>query len=55
MERFALPADVDADHVTASYAHGAIELHVPRTDGGDDPAKVPIARRFAMNPDASGV
>ena len=32
-ERFTLPTDVDADRVTASYSRGALELHVPRTNG----------------------
>jgi HSP20 family molecular chaperone IbpA len=55
-ERFALPGDVDAARVTASYSHGEIELHAPRTNGfGPEPRKVPIMRRFAINPDASGV
>ena len=55
-ERFQLPADVDTDRVTAVYAHGALELHAPRTNGGSKtPRKVPIERRFGVNPDASGV
>jgi HSP20 family molecular chaperone IbpA len=55
-ERFQLPADVDADAVTAVYAHGALELHAPRTKGGrKEPRKVPIVHRTAVNPDASGV
>ena len=56
VERFALPDDVDAAHVTASYARGQIDLHAPRTDGIEMKSrKVPIARRFAVNADASGV
>lgn len=55
-ERFQLPADVDAELVTATYRHGALELHAPRTNGGPPtPRKVPIEHRFAINPDASGV
>jgi HSP20 family protein len=55
-ERFQLPADVDADRVTAAYAHGALELHAPRTNGGrKTPRKVPIEHRFGVNTDASGV
>ena len=55
-ERFQLPADVDTDRVTAAYAHGALELHAPRTNGArKTPRKVPIEHRFGVNPDASGV
>lgn len=55
-ERFQLPADVNTDRVTATYTHGALELHAPRTNGArTTPRKVPIEHRFAMNPDASGV
>jgi HSP20 family molecular chaperone IbpA len=55
-ERFQLPADVATESVTATYRHGALELHVPRTNGGPTtPRKVPIEHRFAINPDASGV
>jgi HSP20 family protein len=55
-ERFKLPADVDADAVTAVYTHGALEVHAPRTNGGrDEPRRVPIVHRAAVNPDASGV
>jgi HSP20 family protein len=55
-ERFQLPADVAAERVTATYRHGALELHAPRTNGGRiTPRKVPIEHRFAINPDASGV
>ena len=55
-ERFQLPPDVDTDRVTATYTHGALELHVPRTNGGrTTPRTVPVEHRFGMNPDASGV
>lgn len=55
-ERFELPDDADAARVTASYAHGLIELHAPRTNGtSKGPRKVPLAHRFAVNADASGV
>ena len=55
-ERFQLPADVDTDRVTAAYAHGALELHAPRTNGArKTPRKVPVEHRFGVNPDASGV
>lgn len=55
-ERFELPEDVDAARVNASYAHGQIELHAPRTNGvTTTPRKVPLGRRFAVNADASGV
>jgi HSP20 family protein len=55
-ERFQLPPDVDAGGITATYAHGALELRAPRVDGGrTKPRNVPIGRRTAVNPDASGV
>jgi HSP20 family protein len=55
-ERFSLPDDVDTANVTASYSHGEIELHAPRTNGSSSaPRKVPIDQRFAVNADASGV
>ena len=55
-ERFQLPPDDDTDRVTATYTHGALKLHAPRTNGArTTPRKVPIEHRFAMNPDASGV
>jgi HSP20 family protein len=55
-ERFQLPVDVDTDSVTATYTHGVLELHAPRTNGGrKTPRKVPIVHRIAVNPDASGV
>jgi hypothetical protein len=38
--------DGDAARVTATYSHGGLDLHIPR---------VARARRFALNPDASGV
>lgn len=55
-ERFELPADADARHVTASYSHGGLELRVPRRNGGPrGPHKVPVDHRLAVNTDASGV
>jgi HSP20 family protein len=55
-ERFTLPADADAGRVTASYSHGALELHVPRTNANcGAPRRVQIEHRLEMNPDASGV
>jgi HSP20 family protein len=55
-ERFELPDDADAARVTASYAHGQIELHAPRTNGASKgPRKVPLVHSFAVNADASGV
>jgi HSP20 family protein len=55
-ERFELPADVDLEHVSATYAHGQIELHAPRGCARiDGPRKVPLGPRFAVNADASGV
>lgn len=55
-ESFQLPPDVDAERITATFAHGALELHAPRIrDGRGKPRKVPIGRRTAVNPDASGV
>jgi HSP20 family protein len=55
-ELFALPDDVDAANVTASYSHGQIELHAPRVNSASSaPRKVPIDQRFAVNADASGV
>jgi hypothetical protein len=38
--------DGDATRVAAAYAHGGLELHIPR---------VARAHRLALNPDASGV
>jgi HSP20 family molecular chaperone IbpA len=55
-ERFTLPADADANRATASYSHGALELHVPRTNGRTRTVrKLSIEHRLEMNPDASGV
>jgi HSP20 family protein len=55
-ERFELPEDVDTARVTASFAHGQVELHAPRTNGAvSPPRRVPIVARFAVNADASGV
>jgi HSP20 family protein len=56
-ESFQLPPDVDAEGITATFAHGALELRAPRTkDGCKKPWKVPIGRRTGLvNPDASGV
>jgi HSP20 family molecular chaperone IbpA len=55
-ERFQLPADVDTDDVTARYAHGSLELHAPRTNGGrGKPRRVPIEHQAVINPDAGGV
>jgi HSP20 family protein len=55
-ERFRLPRDVDTERVTATYARGALELHVPRTDGvPGGRRRVPIERRVAVNPDVSAV
>jgi HSP20 family protein len=57
-ERFQLPPDVDTEGITATFAHGALELRAPRTrDGRKKPRKVPIGRRRTgvVNPDASGV
>jgi HSP20 family molecular chaperone IbpA len=51
-----LPADVDADGVSASYSREVLELHAPRLrDGCPAPRKVVISRPFAVNADASGV
>jgi HSP20 family molecular chaperone IbpA len=55
-ERLELPADVDADGVSASYSREELELHAPRRrDGASLPRKVAISRPFAINADASGV
>jgi HSP20 family molecular chaperone IbpA len=56
-ERFQLPPDVDADGVTATYAHGALEVRAPRLNGSGlrKSRTVPIGRRTMVNPDASGV
>lgn len=55
-ETFELPIDVDTKQVTAAYAHGAIELHAPRTNGGSTtPRRLPIGNRNVVNADASGV
>ena len=56
VERFGLPEDADTARVTASFAHGELELHAPRTNGATPgPHSVPITRRFALNADVSGV
>ena len=51
-ESFRLPDDADPDRLTAVYAHGTLELHVPRRP--IEPRRVPIEHRspFACNPDA---
>jgi HSP20 family protein len=51
-ETFRLPDDADPDLITALYAHGTLELHVPRTKLA--PRQVPIEHRspFASNPGA---
>jgi HSP20 family molecular chaperone IbpA len=55
-ERLALPADADADRVTAAFVRGELQLHAPRFEGGaPPPRKVAIQRPFAVNADASGV
>jgi HSP20 family molecular chaperone IbpA len=55
-EQLELPADVDADGVSASYSREELELHAPRfRDGAPLPRKVAISRPFAVNADASGV
>lgn len=55
-ESFRLPVDVDTAGVTATYTHGTLELHAPRTNGSSKtPRRVPIGRRTVVNPDASGV
>jgi HSP20 family molecular chaperone IbpA len=51
-----LPADVDADGVSASYGGEVLELHAPRfREGSPAPRKIAISRPFAMNADVSGV
>lgn len=40
---FALPAGVDAEHVTAAYTKGVLTVHVPKT-AHTQPRKVEIAR-----------
>jgi len=56
-ERFQLPPDVNADGITATFAHGTLELRAPRVNGSGlrRPRLVPIGRRTTVNPDASGV
>jgi HSP20 family molecular chaperone IbpA len=51
-ETFRLPDDADPDLVTALYAHGTLELHVPRTTL--EPRRVPVEHRspYASNPRA---
>jgi HSP20 family molecular chaperone IbpA len=51
-ESFRLPDDADPDRLTAFYAHGTLELHVPRRE--IEPRRVPIEHRspFVGNPDA---
>jgi HSP20 family molecular chaperone IbpA len=51
-ESFRLPDDAAADLLQAYYAHGTLELHVPRRDLV--PRRVPIQHRspFVGNPDA---
>ena len=55
-EQLELPADADADRVSAVYSREQLELHAPRcSDGCPAPRKVAISRPFAVNADASGV
>ena len=51
-ESFRLPDDADPDQLSALYAHGTLELHVPRRDV--QPRRVPIEHRspFVGNPNA---
>jgi len=51
-ESFRLPDDADPELIEAFYAHGGLELHVPRRDLV--PRRVPIRHRspYACNPDA---
>jgi HSP20 family molecular chaperone IbpA len=55
-EQFELPPDADTGRLTASYARNGLELRAPRTNGRQqEPRKVRILHRFAVNADASGV
>jgi HSP20 family molecular chaperone IbpA len=55
-ERLELPADADADRVSASYSREQLELHAPRwRDGCPAPRKVAIARPFGLHKGASVV
>jgi HSP20 family molecular chaperone IbpA len=51
-ESFRLPDDADPGLMKAFYAHGTLELHVPRRE--IEPRRVPIEHRspFVGNPDA---
>jgi len=51
-ESFRLPDDAVVDLMKATYAHGTLELHVPRRD--IEPRRVPIEHRspYVGNPDA---
>jgi HSP20 family molecular chaperone IbpA len=51
-ESFRLPDDAIVDLMKAIYAHGTLELHVPRRD--IEPRRVPIEHRspYVGNPDA---
>jgi HSP20 family molecular chaperone IbpA len=51
-ESFRLPDDADPEPMRAFYAHGTLELHVPRR--GLEPRRVPIEHRspFVGNPNA---
>lgn len=51
-ESFRLPDDADPELIEAFYAHGALELHVPRVDLV--PHRVPIRHRspYECNPNA---
>jgi HSP20 family molecular chaperone IbpA len=51
-ESFRLPDDADPDRLKAFFAHGTLELHVPRREL--EPRRVPIEHRspFVGNPDA---
>lgn len=51
-ESFRLPDDAVVDLMKAYYAHGTLELHVPRRE--IEPRRVPIEHRspFLGNPDA---
>lgn len=52
-ESFQLPPDVDTDRLVATYAHGTLEIHVPRLSVRSGVRRVPIVRRRVWNPDAA--
>jgi len=52
-ESFRLPVDVDSDRLTATFRHGALEIHAPRTSARRGTRRVPITHRRLWNTEAT--